>query len=71
MVVIICTDEFYPKSGKLASKKQSHQDEKEGEEKMLRNKFDNAFPPLFCLILLMNILSAVLICSSRADQKLG
>lgn len=32
MVVIICTDKFYPKSGKLASKKQSHQDEKEGED---------------------------------------
>lgn len=32
MVVIICTDEFYSKSGKLASKKQSHCDEKEGED---------------------------------------
>lgn len=32
MVVIICTDEFYSKSGKLASKKQSHWDEKEGED---------------------------------------
>lgn len=65
--MIIYTDGFYPKSGK--TKKQSHQDKKEAEN--VEEQIDNPFPPLFCSILLMNILSAVLIRTSRADQKLG
>lgn len=30
--MIICTGEVYLESGKLASRKQSHRDEKEGED---------------------------------------